>query len=122
MTRENAEFLADVVLNDDNYWVRYGALRSLLEVISLMSSDERPSAFELLLEVVRKISDRDLITQMLFKHVVIPTADTGWYDAIADIVRKAGERLSSADGDLVKNVLANAGEARESLKARESTQ
>jgi hypothetical protein len=85
---ETVKSLFRAMLNDSYHWVRYGAIRSLVEAAA-RSSDARDPIFEELRAVIGDVASKDRPTVQEFERaLVLREPPPGWADVVAPVLEE----------------------------------
>jgi hypothetical protein len=86
-SEENVSVLFDLLTSDEYMWVRYGAVRSLVECAA-RSSAIRDLVFEGIRERIEDISRHDRVLEEFEKAVVLREPPPGWADAVGPVIEE----------------------------------
>jgi hypothetical protein len=87
-SKENVDLLLELALSDPEFWVQYGATRSLFEIVSRPGSPFRRRVLEALWARLPNLENDVLIRQMRV-GVFIGGAGQDWYGDVYDLVERA---------------------------------
>jgi hypothetical protein len=97
---ETAKLLWEVVLDArENQWVRYGALRSLVEVAYFVGGEMRVAILKKLCQELDRIAENKVLFYCVARSALIVGADREWYRAVEKLVRTASERDEAAEDE-----------------------
>jgi hypothetical protein len=87
-------------LNDSQFWVRYGAVRSLIEAAAL-DAHFRGQVFSKLAQAIEDSDEPGELTKQLRRDIVLREIPIGWLDAVTPIVELQFARaITRTDQDL----------------------
>jgi hypothetical protein len=85
---ETVESLFGALLEDSYHWVRYGAVRSLVEAAA-RNADVRDRIFEQLRDVMPEVASKDVYTVQEFERaLVLRNPPPGWANTVAPVLEE----------------------------------
>jgi len=97
-SKENVALLLELAQRDPELWVKYGATRSLFEIVSKPGSRFRKKVLGKLLERLPHLEDDVLIRQMRVS-IFIRDAGPDWYRDVLELVEKASHLEPLAESE-----------------------